>query len=281
MDLYRRALTHKSVLKHVKWALENNRVVLPYMTESFERMEYLGDACLNLVTGNLIFDRYPDKDEGFMTRLRTKLVRSSTCVVFAKKIGLGRHVLTAANVVRIKDADGVVINDKVLEDSFEALIGAIYKDLGFSYVELFLLKLINENINFDSLIANDDNFKDIIMRFTQSNGYELPIYDTVSVEGPPYNRIFTVKVSLKKGIPREFELVSGPSTIPIPIIIHKAYDRPSLGLGTGPTKKEAEQNACKNCICHKNKCLCKKIHMNDISAIINRVKTKNHDKERY
>jgi ribonuclease-3 len=257
LDIYRQALVHKSVYKYI---VENDvKEYQSYMKNSFERLEFLGDSILNFVVADLIYSRYSNEDEGFMTRLRTKIVRGTTCVTMAKKIGLGQYILTAPidnearNEVRLVNNEGIVINDKILEDSFESLIGAIYKDLGISYAEFFILKLINECINFDKLLTVDDNYKDIIMRYTQMYKYELPIYklikdekeQTVGVGG----RNFSVSVSLRKnGVEVE------------------------CGIGTGPTKKEAEQAACKAAICHIPDCYCKKIHMKELAPVINRTK---------
>ncbi len=239
IDIYRESLVHKSIHKYI---IENNITnIQDYMKQSFEKLEFLGDSVFNLIVTDLIYDKYPNEDEGFMTRLRTKIVRGSSCVKLAKIINLGQYILT-----KVKDENGNVTNEKILEDSFESLIGAIYKDLGFQYAKVFILKLIDENINFDSLLAIDDNYKDILMRYTQSYNYELPIYNLVSID---QNKVFTVSLHLKKDN------------------ITKEY-----GVGTGLTKKEAEQNACKNSICYNSSCYCNKIHMNELYNIINRTK---------
>ena len=104
--------------------------------------------------------------------------------------------------------------DSILENVYESIIGAIYLDLGFIYAEKFI-KDNFEHIE-KNLIAIDDNYKDILLRYTQANYTNLPIYEQISIEGPPHNRTFTIKV------------IVGEET---------------LGKGTGKTKKDAEQNA--------------------------------------
>jgi ribonuclease-3 len=262
LDLYRRAFVHKSINRHVKWSLANNREVCDYMKESFERLEFLGDAVLNLVVAKLLFTKYPGEDEGFLTRLRTKIVRGTNCVMLAKKLNLANYTLIGTKVHCLIDQSGSkIINDKILEDSFEALIGALYQDLGLDYSELFILKLINENIDFNSMTSIDDNYKDILMRYTQTFKFELPIYELVPVDLTQKQRTFNVTVSLKR-----------------------TGERPRIyGHGQGRTKKEAEQNACKNSLCSKERseCHCSRIHADEISKIVNREYEKDSDDDYY
>lgn len=262
IDLYRRAFVHKSLQKHVKNSELLNLNVQEYMKESFERLEFVGDAVLNLVVANMLYGLYPDKDEGFLTRVRTKIVRGTNCCKLSKKLNLGRWILTGTKIVRLKDSTGCVINERLLEDVFESLIGAIYLDLGFQYAESFLLKLIKEHIDIQSLTSLDDNYKDILMRYTQINSFELPIYETKEVSGPPHSRVFTVTLSLKKN-------TNGANGA--------KQQAMEYGIGYGPTKKEAEQNACKDAICFKrlqncdiHTCNSNKIHMNEIENLMNR-----------
>jgi len=252
IDLYRRAFVHKSLQKHVR----NSQNVQEYMRESFERLEYVGDGVLNLVVAKMLYDKYPDKDEGFLTRLRTKIVRGTNCCILAKKLNLGQWILTGTKIVKVKDSTGCVVNEKLLEDVLESLIGALFLDLGYQHAEVFILNLIKNHVNIDKIAGYDDNFKDIIMRYTQTNGFELPIYEVKDTTGPPHDRVFVVAVSLKKiGSVQEYE----------------------YGVGNGSTKKEAEQNACKNAICFTriekcniHTCESCKIHLNEIENLMNR-----------
>lgn len=276
LDYYRRALVHKSIKKHAIHFESNNQPIQDYMKESFERMEFLGDAVLNLIVANLLYDRYPDKDEGFMTRLRTKIVRSSNCSYFAKCINLGKYILAGYTIQQnYKDNNNRIDNDRILEDAFESLLGAIYKDLGLPYAEHFLLKLINTHLNFDELLSIDDNYKDILMRYTQINDYELPIYELMSINNND-NDDKTIKNKLTKTF-----------TVSVTLKEHNNdHFIKNIGIGTGSTKKEAEQNACKNALCSHNKvdCMknnknCIKIHKDEIKDIINRTKKIESDNE--
>jgi len=235
--------------------------VCDYMKESYERLEFFGDAVLNLVSTDLIFHKYPKEDEGFMTRLRTKIVRGTNCAIFAKKINLGAYILIGTNISRVKDSSGIITNDKILEDAFESIMGALFIDLGLAYAQSFLLKLISENINFDTLTTVDDNFKDIIMRYTQTFKFELPIYEVISIDGMAHNKMFNVSVSLKR----------------------HSEEKKLYGIGYGKTKKIAEQNACKNSLCGnlRDQCTCSKIHTDEISCIINREYVRDENDDSY
>ena len=244
LDIYRQAFVHKSFSKVVG---SHKFIEIPdYMKKDNERLEFIGDAVLNLVVGDVLYKNYPTKDEGFLTKLRTKIVRGSNCSSLAKKLNLDKYILCSNGVP----------NDHLLEDVFESLIGAIYLDLGFTHADFFIKKLIEDTINFDELISENDNYKDILMRYTQVNQFELPIYKIVKT--PQENsKKFTISVSLKK------------------ISNTQSATEIVYGIGSGLTRKEAEQNACKDSICFSNIDHCKihtcndhKIHLNEISEIM-------------
>ncbi len=224
LENYRRALVHKSLNKYIKYTLDQGLPVCSYLVykkapASNERLEYLGDAVFNLIVGGYLFEKYPDKDEGFLTRLRTKIVRDTHCVKFSKLIGIGPFVLTGSIVKRDQFGN---VGDKLLEDAFEAFLGAIYLDLGYVFSQAFIVKLIEKHVDLN-LLHKDNNYKDFIMRLTQAKGIDLPEYKVISQEGPPNKRIFTIQVQL---------IIDGK--------IHK------MGTGTGLNKKEAEQEAALN-----------------------------------
>lgn len=241
LENYRRALVHKSVQKYIRYDLNEGKAVCSYLIEagkpaSNERLEFLGDAVFNLIVGEYIYDKYPDKDEGFLTRLRTKIVRDTHCVKFADLIGLGPYILAGPIVKRNPETGSY--NDKLLEDAFEAFLGAIRKDLGYKFAEGFIIKLIEQNVVFDKLLE-DDNYKDILMRYLQNKGIGLPVYNVIRQEGPPHKRIFTI----------EIEINTDGRVI-------------KMGTGKGSSKKEAEQNAASDTL--------KLIDDEDLSEISNR-----------
>lgn len=201
LTLYQKAFTHKSAIKEY----EN-------LTESFETLEFMGDSVLGFVITKFLFDRYEERQEGFLTKARTKLVRSETLADIAVKLKLNEMVLMDEKGLR----NGWNNNPKILEDVFEALVGAIYMDLGLIHAKEFVLRIYNDPkfINMD-MIMIDDNFKDHLMRYCQLNNLPLPDY-TISGH---YEGLFYVDVYVNSNF---------------------------CGRGAAKTKKQAEQLAARD-----------------------------------
>lgn len=202
ISLYLRAFTHKSALK--KYTL----------TESFETLEFMGDSVLGFVITKMLFDQYEERQEGFLTKVRTKMVRGNTLAGIALKLGLHKWVLMDDKGIR----NGWNTNENILEDAFEALIGAIYLDLGLIHAKKFILQIYSNPsmVDMDSLMV-DDNYKDRLMRYCQQIKIDLPQYP-IDFHN---NGIFGVSV-----------IVDG----------HVVAD------GSARNKKQAEQNAAKEAI---------------------------------
>lgn len=205
--LYQKAFIHKSVLRFLA-----NQEIEEYKT-SYERFEFLGDSVLNLIIAEYIFNKYPDKEEGYLTRIRTKLVNGKTLAYFAKKINLDKFLIISKNVEVI----GGRSNDRILEDIFEAFLCSIHSDLGFKYTKAFVLDLIDRFISLD-IIEEDTNYKDILLRKCQQTIQVNPEYELLFTNGPAHRKTFT-SIVIIKGI--------------------------RYSQGTGKTKKESEQIASK------------------------------------
>ena len=197
-DLLIRALTHKSFNKII-----NN-----------EKMEFLGDRVLGLVIAKKLLEIYPDEKEGILDKKFASLVNRRTCLEIANKINLDRFILTF-NVKNKKQK----IEEKVLADSCEALIGAIYLDKGFNAVEKAILDLWSDNIK-NSIITQIDA-KTKLQELSLRKFKKLPTYKLVSNTGPRHKPLFKVGVKL-------------PDT--------KFY------YSEGNSKKDAEQNAAILCL---------------------------------
>ena len=168
LSLYQRAFTHKSALKEYE-----------QFTESFETLEFMGDSVLGFIITKFLFDRHEEKQEGFLTKARTKLVRSETLADIALKLGLNDLVIMDEKGMRNSWNN----NPKILEDVFEALVGAIYMDLGLLHAKQFVLRIYQDPKYIDlNSIMIDDNFKDKLMRYCQVNNLPLPEYRVVSHE---------------------------------------------------------------------------------------------------
>ena len=187
LDLYQKAFTHKSALKEY-----------PQFTESFETLEFIGDSVLGFVITKFLFDRYEKRQEGFLTKARTKLVRGETLAKIASILNLHSYVVMDEKGMR----NNWNTNPKILEDVFEALIGAIYMDIGLIHAKEFILRIYNnpQIIDMNSIMI-DDNYKDHLMRYCQVNGWVLPEYRVTShVNGLFYIDIFIQNIFCSRGV---------------------------------------------------------------------------------
>lgn len=213
ISYYQRALVHKSIYKAVKRYTGDN--MQEYLRQHNERMEFLGDSVLSLVVANYLFHKYPECDEGFLTRIKTKLVNGTQLAKLAKSIDLGKYILMSNHVANNKGRN----SQKILEDAFEAFLAAIFNDLGFDAVNSFVMDII-QTLDFNEILV-EDNYKDILLRHAQHDKVKpsTPEYTLISTNGPPHNRTFTVAV-----------VINGE---------HHCQ-------GTGRSKKQAEQVAAFN-----------------------------------
>ena len=197
-DLLVQSLTHKSFNK-----INNN-----------EKIEFLGDRVLGLVIAKKLLEIYPEEKEGILDKKYASLVNKKTCLEIANNINLQNYIL----IFNPKNKF-VVIEDKVISDCCEALIGAIYLDRGFNITEKIILDLWKEKIK-ESVITQIDA-KTKLQEFSLKRFKKLPTYKIISNTGPRHKPIFNMAVKL-------------PNT--------KFYS------GEGNSKKEAEQKAAINCL---------------------------------
>ncbi|MBN8588065.1 MAG: ribonuclease III [Rhodothermia bacterium] len=209
--LFEMALRHRSILRN-----EPSRIL-----ESNERLEFLGDAVLGMIIGEYLYQRFADKDEGFLTRTRAKLVNGEVLSIYARRIGLNHFILISRNM----EDGGGRNNTTILADAFEALIGALYLDQGYAAAQRFVLRVIVEHASFDELVQQQQNFKSQLLEYVQSKGWPQPDYRLVAEEGPSHQRIFTVCTYIQ--------------------------DKP-MGQGTGASKKQAEQRAAEQAMAYFN-----------------------------
>jgi len=204
LGLYQEACIHKSAVKLYNVARSN------------ERMEFIGDSVLNLVIAKYLYEKYPDEDEGFMTKMRTRIVSGQCLSRIAEKMELSKHVRMNEKAIR----QGWNTNARILEDVFESLIGAIYLDQGLDMSSKFILDKLNQHIDTADLHI-DKNYKDILMRQTQIVNTTLPIYAIEFEVGPNHKKYFIVNVKINNYV---------------------------IGKGMALNKKEAEQTAAFNAL---------------------------------
>ena len=193
-----KSLTHKSFDK-----INNN-----------EKIEFLGDRVLGLVIAKKLLEIYPNEKEGILDKKFASLVNKKTCLQIAKNINLGKYILTLSPKNK-----KIKIEDKVVADCCEALIGAIYLDKGFFAVENFILFHWKENIK-NSVITHIDA-KTKLQEFSLKKFKKLPTYKIISNTGPRHKPVFKMAVKLPNS---------------------KYY------IGKGSSKKDAEQNAAILCL---------------------------------
>ena len=182
MSLYRQALMHRSLLRgDPESHLQSN-----------ERLEFLGDAVLGFVTAEHLYRHFPEKDEGFLTRVRAKIVNGQALARYAAHLKLGPLVLLSDNM----ESTGGRENPTILADAFEAVIGALYLDLGEEAARTFIQEKILKETDLEDLAYQRDNYKSILLEHVQALGWQQPIYRVAHEEGPSHERIFTVEVVL-------------------------------------------------------------------------------------
>ena len=179
---------------------------------SNERLEFLGDSVLSLSVAEYLFENFPEKDEGFLTKVRAKLVNRIALADAGEEINLLDFILVSKNLSNnFKNGSRTVT-----ADALEALIGAIYLDNGLSGAKEFIERVIIDPNSKDDEYLVDENFKSQLLEYAQANHMDNPLYSIVKEEGPQHNRVFTMRVT-----------ISGVE----------------YGIGKGKNKKSAEQSA--------------------------------------
>ncbi len=182
LALFEQALTHRSRFRgQADTHLATN-----------ERLEFLGDALLGFVMADVLYKRFPDKNEGYLTRLRAKLVSSKALARYARGIDLGPHVLMSENAEQSEGRD----NPNILSDAYEALIGALYLDQGMDATRQFIRTSALDPIDLAAVAAQNENYKSQLLEYAQARSRTQPTYRVVRAEGPSHDRTFTVEALL-------------------------------------------------------------------------------------
>jgi ribonuclease-3 len=180
--LLQRALTHRSYLnEHPGEALESN-----------ERLEFLGDAVISLISAQYLYNRFPEMQEGPLTRLRAALVRRDGLAGFAKQLGLPERLLLS----RGEEESGGRSRPALLCDAFEALVGALYLDQGFAAAKAFVEPLLAGAV---AALLAEERYKDArseLQELTQARFQVTPQYRTVAESGPDHAKEFVVEVTV-------------------------------------------------------------------------------------
>jgi len=197
---------------------ENKKILLQSLTHKSyskksnnEKLEFLGDRVLGLIISKKLFELYPNDTEGRLDKKLSGMVNKNICYEIGKKINLDKFIIT--NPSKKKNIN---IADKIISDSCEALIGAIYVEHGFEIVEKFIIKLWKNYLNKSIKVKIDP--KTMLQEYSLKKYKSLPVYKLLSTTGPKHKPLFKVCVKLKNS---------------------------KLFNAIGNSKKEAEQNAAK------------------------------------
>jgi len=201
-SLFYRALLHRSYLQYSQTKdLKSN-----------ERMEFLGDSVLNLVVGEYLYHNFPEATEGELTKFRARLVNRKALALYAREIDLWNFILMSAGAAQTLGKG----SDSILADTYEALIAAVYLDGGYWESRRFVERQVLAAVQKGLLDIMDENYKSMLLEYSQAQGMGLPRYNLIKEEGPDHDRSFTVEVVVGKK---------------------------ALGTGVGKNKKAAEQHA--------------------------------------
>ena len=239
-ELYQQAFVHNSYIKKTPEQIGENVVLaekpegaINLLEKDYERLEFLGDAVISNIVASYLYERYPDENEGFLTKMRTKLVNGEMLAFLAKKLGFGEYAIISRH---IEDKCNGRKALHILEDMFEAFVGAMFLDfnekdnynlldkyysgIGYQICEKFMINVYETHIDFSELILKNTNYKEQLNRYFQEN-YECQIiFSEPIIDGGLSDKIYYINVL--------------------------DVDGNTLGEGLGKSKKKAEQNACKN-----------------------------------
>ena len=195
IELYKLALIHKSASVELEDGSHINN----------ERLEFLGDAVIESVTSDYLFIEFPVRDEGFLTQVRSKMVSRQSLNRIASAIGLDKHV--------ISNAAGNTTQKHIYGDAFEAMMGAIYLDQGYDFVNRLLINdIFAHHMSLDDVLQSETDFKSRLIEWCQKNRYSI-----------------------------EFRTTNGASRSGFHSVVY--VDGIAVGHGHGDSKKAAEQNA--------------------------------------
>ncbi len=227
-SLLNQALTHSSYAHEMrkKGVFDN------------ERLEFLGDAVLKLVASEFLFNKYPEKSEGDLTKIRAGVVSDETLMGIAKKFRLGNYLLLGANERRTGGRE----RKSNLANALEAIIGALYLDAGIGKSRQFILDHVGREVEKVSRAGYIGDYKSALQEFVQKKGWGLPHYHVIREIGPKHRKTFYIEVKIKGS---------------------------SYGYGKGANKKEAEQRAAERAY---RKLKAPRRKQNAISRLIERIR---------
>lgn len=275
VSLFQTAFTHKSYKKSLSGSnnfscLEDSQCVIVKeyfnfnVNENYERLEFLGDKVIELVVVEYLFDKFNDKDEGFLTSLKVKLVKKEMLSFLCEKLGLEKFILMDYHVLRNNKG-----NKRFLEDVFESFIGALYLscDRRIELPKIFLRNVYEKFVDIEELSVNNDNYKDTLMRYFHTKKYSHPVYRVLKNNetfDSKFKKEFHTYVSIKADLLEHLDLQNISSNhrnilnFIRQVLEDEEYYSLSeelikenlllVGLGKGTTKKCSEKECAKDAL---------------------------------
>ena len=198
------------VFTHSSWA--------PDRASSYERLEFLGDSVLELAVAQALYDRFPDFSEGRLAKIRSHVVSRASCAVVGAELGLGRRLIERASGIPADELDRLAQNRNVLAALLEAALAALFLEHGFDHIKEAIVEAFEDRIAYAA--TGHVDYKTELQEALARRGRQVS-YSVVEVEGPPHDRRFTCAASI---------------------------DGEQVGLGTGQSKKAAEQEAARQAL---------------------------------
>jgi len=207
--------------KRLNYTFKNKQLIIEALTHKSdkkpynnERLEFLGDAVLDLIVGEYLFFKFPKSNEGILSKIRASLVNESGFTLLARAIDLGQYIYLSSAEENNNGRD----KPSLLSNAFEAIIGAIYLDAGLSVVKEISIKLLEESHPKIDLQSLSKDYKTALQELTQATHGVTPLYEMLGSSGPDHKKEFEIAVIL---------------------------DEKTIAKASGKSKKEAQQKAAK------------------------------------
>jgi ribonuclease-3 len=260
IELFHEAFTHKSYVKKdvftddilscARKEMGNPKNLLELRPRSYERLEYFGDRVVKISVSFYLFNRYPNEDEGFMTRLQTKIEDKRNLAMMSKEMGLDKYFLISKQFESLNGRN----LEKTHEDIFEAFMGALFNSVGFEPCCLLIFNLLETLIDYSEKLYKDNNYKDILLRHHHKYKWKFPLYHMIHSDGPAHKRTYIMGVenpNLSENLKKKY-------------LSEKNYKELCISFGKGYSKKDGEQSAAKMALILHGSLNSDQYDMNDI-----------------
>lgn len=241
IEYFHQAFTHKSyvkkdvfpesILECARNEMGNPKNLMELRPASYERLEFFGDRVLKIIVSFYLFHRYEHEDEGFMTRLQTKIEDKKNLAILSRELGLNKYFIISKQIENMNGRN----MEKIHEDIFEAFMGALFLSNGFEPCCLLILNLLETMIDYSDKLYCDNNYKDNLLRYHHRMKWKYPEYHMIGFDGPPHKRFYIMGV----------EKPDISSVDKKKYLDTKNYKELCISFGNGMSKKEGEQKAAK------------------------------------